>query len=119
LFGKAFIPQFKQMKKIQRELADITREGSAHFSAGPVGEDLFSWQANIMGPEGTPYEGGVFFLKIQFPPDYPFKPPKVEFETKIYHCNVAPGGGICMSILKDSWSPTITISKVQQSNLPP
>merc|ERR1712110_871344 len=72
----------------------------------------FIWTATIMGPEDSPYHGGVFFLNIQFPPDYPFKPPKVQFKTKIYHCNINKNGSICLDILKDQWSPALTISKV-------
>ena len=69
-------------------------------------------EATIMGPPDSPYTGGVFFLNIQFPSDYPFKPPKVNFTTKIYHCNVNSNGAICLDILKDQWSPALTISKV-------
>ncbi len=65
-----------------------------------------------MGPDGSPYQGGLFYLDIQFPADYPFKPPKVTFQTRIYHCNVNSSGAICLDILKDNWSPILTISKV-------
>ena len=101
------------LKRIQRELQELGRDPPANCSAGPMGDDLFHWQATIMGPEESPYSGGVFFLDIHFPADYPFKPPKVTFTTRIYHCNINSNGGICLDILKDNWSPALTISKVR------
>lgn len=71
----------------------------------------FHWQATIMGPGDSPYSGGVFFLAIHFPTDYPFKPPKVNFTTRIYHPNINSNGSICLDILRDQWSPALTISK--------
>lgn len=100
------------LKRIQRELVELGRDPPANCSAGPVGDDLFHWQATIMGPDDSPYSGGVYFLDIHFPADYPFKPPKVSFTTRIYHCNINSNGGICLDILKEQWSPALTISKV-------
>ncbi|XP_052054216.1 ubiquitin-conjugating enzyme E2 D4 isoform X3 [Apodemus sylvaticus] len=60
----------------------------------------------------SPYQGGVFFLAIHFPTDYPFKPPKVAFTTKIYHPNINSSGSICLDILRSQWSPALTVSKV-------
>jgi ubiquitin-protein ligase len=74
-------------------------------------EKQFHWQATIMGPGESPYSGGVFFLAIHFPTDYPFKPPKVNFTTRIYHPNINSNGSICLDILRDQWSPALTISK--------
>ena len=62
---------------------------------------MYNWRATIIGPEDSPYKGGLFFLNITFPTDYPFKPPKVSFVTKIYHPNINANGGICLDILKD------------------
>uniref|UniRef100_A0A3B4AME7 UBC core domain-containing protein n=1 Tax=Periophthalmus magnuspinnatus TaxID=409849 RepID=A0A3B4AME7_9GOBI len=58
-----------------------------------------------------PYQNGVFFLTIHFPTDYPFKPPKVAFTTRIYHPNINSNGSICLDILRSQWSPALTISK--------
>ncbi|KAG2232716.1 hypothetical protein INT48_000073, partial [Thamnidium elegans] len=99
------------LKRINKELKDLERDPPSSCSAGPIGDDLFHWQATIMGPEDSPYQGGVFFLSIHFPTDYPFKPPKINFTTKIYHPNINSNGSICLDILKDQWSPALTISK--------
>ncbi|GJM99751.1 hypothetical protein PR202_ga16880 [Eleusine coracana subsp. coracana] len=105
-------------KRIQKELMDLQKDPPTSCSAGPTGEDLFHWQATIMGPTDSPYTGGVFFVNIHFPPDYPFKPPKLNFQTKVscyllvYHPNINSNGSICLDILKEQWSPALTISKV-------
>ena len=99
-------------KRITKELENLNKDPPANCSAGPDGDDIFHWTATIMGPVGTPYHGGVFYLNITFPNNYPFKPPKVSFVTKIYHPNINSSGGICLDILKENWSPALTISKV-------
>lgn len=99
-------------QRISKELDNLTKDPPANCSAGPVGDDIFHWQATLMGPGESPFEGGVFFLDINFPTDYPYKPPRITFSTKIYHPNINSSGGICLDILKDQWSPALTISKV-------
>ena len=107
------IAQQMALERILGELGELLSNPVDNLSVGPVGDDLFHWQATIMGPDDSPYSGGVFFLDIHFPADYPFKPPKVSFTTRIYHCNINSNGGICLDILKDQWSPALTISKVR------
>jgi len=149
------------VRRIKKELRDLAKDPPSNCSAGPYDpNDVFNWQASIIGPPDSPYEYGAFFLQvcwpverrrvphgippwnavyhhgmqcvggpcvrwkvidyccvahqIQFPVDYPYKPPKIKFETKIYHPNINSHGGICLDILKDQWSPALTIQKVWQ-----
>lgn len=100
------------IKRLHKEMQDMIKDPPANCSAGIVDQDIFRWKATIIGPEGTPYHGGVFNLSIHFSPEYPFKSPKINFQTKIYHPNINSAGQICLDILKTEWSPALTISKV-------
>lgn len=79
------------------------------------GENLFELRGVIVGPQDTVYEGGIFLLLIKPPKDYPFRPPKITFTTKIYHPNINQNGGIsccnlyCGSCSNRTWSPALTI----------
>jgi ubiquitin-conjugating enzyme E2 D/E len=99
-------------RRINKEISDLAKDAPENCSAGPRGENIYLWDAMIVGPTETPYVGGMFNLEIHFPTDYPFKPPKVVFTTKIYHPNISTNGSICLDILKEQWSPALTISKV-------
>ena len=99
--------------RLQRELAEIQIDPPPNCTAGPIkADDLFKWEAMIFGPDDTPYAGGCFKLLINFTSEYPFKPPIVQFVTKVYHPNINAAGGICLDILKNQWSPALRISKV-------
>lgn len=100
------------LRRIERELEDLRRDPPSSCSAGPVGEDLFNWEGCIFGPDDSPFAGGVFNLSIQFPAEYPFRAPHIQFKTRIFHPNINGSGLICLDILKTQWSPALTISKV-------
>ena len=105
------------LRRLQREFAEIQTSPIENCTAGPVGDNFFRWDAMIFGPSDSPFEGGVFRLTIDFPSEYPFKPPIVTFKTKIYHPNINAAGGICLDILKSQWSPALGVSKVLLSIL--
>lgn len=100
------------VKRLAEEVKDLKNNPVENCSAGPIDDNLLLWNATIFGPEKTPYHGGIFKLEINFNDKYPFKPPTIIFKTPIYHCNISKQGSICLDILKDQWSPALTISKV-------
>ncbi|XP_036353750.2 ubiquitin-conjugating enzyme E2 E3-like [Ochotona princeps] len=105
-------PSATQQKNTKLSSKTTAKLSTSAKSAGPKGDNIYEWRSTILGSPGSVYEGGVFFLDITFSSDYPFKPPKVTFRTRIYHCNINSQGVICLDILKDNWSPTLTMSKV-------
>lgn len=62
--------------------------------------------------QGTYYAGQTYAISLEFPATYPFAPPKVRFESTCYHPNVDLHGNICLDILKEKWSPMLSVSTV-------
>jgi len=100
------------MNRLYKESLEIQNDPPHNISGGPKNDNLFEWEAVLIGPEGTPYQNGIFILDIFISQDYPMKPPNIIFRTKIYHPNINHSGNICLDILKQSWSPSLTISKI-------
>jgi len=99
------------LKRVNKEALDLRNDGDGcGVSAMTCGDDMSHWKGKISGPEGTPYQGGTFFIDIKLTPAYPFEPPKMSFDTKVWHPNVSSQtGAICLDILKKEWSPALTI----------
>ncbi|CAM9870398.1 unnamed protein product [Chrysoparadoxa australica] len=96
--------------RVVKELAECAKDSKSNIICKPVGDSITHLEGSIQGPEGTPFEGGTFLIDINIPPTYPFEPPKMKFITKIWHPNISSQtGAICLDILKDQWSPALTI----------
>lgn len=82
--------------------------------------DMMKGYALIVGPEDTPYFGGFYFFKFNFPYDYPFSPPTVTYMTNDgltrFNPNLYKCGKVCVSILNtwsgDKWSSCQTINSI-------
>ena len=118
--------KIKAMKKIKEELKDLNENPIANIGVTiglPDENNIFEWQCSLLGPRDTSYNGGLFFLKVKFPDDYPTKPPEVCFKTPIYHININPHkpktqekgaeglGHVCISTL-NWWKDTYTMREV-------
>lgn len=106
LAKRKLLKNFKEMRN------DKTIEG---IIAAPVENNIMKWNAVIFGPKDTPFEDGVFELKMDFPDDYPLSPPKVSFVTPVYHPNVYKNGDICLDILQAKWSQAYDVSAILNS----
>ncbi|CAB4280434.1 unnamed protein product [Prunus armeniaca] len=98
--------------RVQKELQECSRDVErSGIKVSPKGDgSLARLIGTIPGPTGTPYEGGTFQIDIALSDAYPFEPPKMKFTTKVWHPNISSqSGAICLDILKDQWSPALTL----------
>ncbi|KAH8652688.1 ubiquitin conjugating enzyme [Tricladium varicosporioides] len=103
-------------KRIAKELAEVTQNPPSGIKVNLVDEsNVHNWNITMSGPSDSPYAGGKFTLLLVLPTDYPFKPPKISFKTRIWHPNVTfdEHGSMCIGILKpEAWKPSSKIMSV-------
>jgi len=99
-----------RLRRIQKEISDCQKDKLTRITLIPIDNSPFHLLGAFDGPSGTPYEGGRYEVDIVVPESYPFQPVKMKFVTKVYHPNISSASGaICLDILKDAWSPVLTL----------
>ena len=105
------------MRRVKNEFEDLKNNPILNIGVQvglPDPNNIMEWRCTMLGPQDTPFGGGLFYLKIKFPDNYPQKAPEVSFITPIYHINVNPKkpikpqaeslGHVCISTL-NWWNP--------------
>ncbi|EDV27414.1 uncharacterized protein TRIADDRAFT_53086 [Trichoplax adhaerens] len=110
LLGQALPSEI--VKRVIRELGNLMSDPPEGIKIFPNDGDVTTLYAAIEGPVGTPYEGGIFRLKLMLGKDFPMVPPQGYFLTKIFHPNVAQNGAICVNTLKKDWKPDYGIQHI-------
>ncbi|WVO13390.1 hypothetical protein L204_101005 [Cryptococcus depauperatus] len=99
-----------RLRRVQKEIRDCAKDKDSNIAIEMIDENPFHLIGAFPGPPDTPYEGGYYEVDIQIPEAYPFQPVKMKFITKVYHPNISSASGaICLDILKDAWSPVLTL----------
>jgi len=85
---------------LKKQLVELSKDAENGFSVGLEDEqDMFKWRVCFEGPADSLYEGGLFTAVLDFPQDFPNSPPKMTFETQMFHPNIYSDGKVCISIL--------------------
>ena len=75
--------------------------------------DFYKWKITSLGPKDTPYADGVFFIKVEFPKDYPHRAPRINFLTRFYHPNVHfVDGYVCVNFLNYDWNKSTNVREI-------
>jgi ubiquitin-conjugating enzyme E2 D/E len=104
-------------KRVLKELQDISRAALQNFRVYPTVDEsgCMSGTASLVflgQKDHAAYGGRAFLLRVNFPSDYPFQPPRLSFVTPIHHYAVATDGSLCLPVLRDTWSPSLSLKKV-------
>merc|ERR1711907_225196 len=100
------------IKKLLKDIREFEKDKPEGITLIINEENITDIQAQMSGPESTPYEGGMFTIKLVLGADFPQAAPRGYLLTKIFHPNIAPNGDICVNTLKRDWKPDTTLKKI-------
>ena len=94
------------LKAIWRQQQELLKKSPEYVTPIINPEDPLDIQCDLEGPKATPYEYGIFRVKLIISSDFPSQAPKGVFITKIFHPNISEKGEICVNTLKKDWNPS-------------
>ena len=98
--------------RLIKEYQDFEENSPEGISVSLNQDKITNWEGMIFGPYDSPWEGGIYKLKIHFPDNYPHKAPQITFITPMFHPNIYKNGSICLDILQSKWNPVLDIKSI-------
>ncbi len=115
------------IKRLQQEYKEYLKNPNYFYSIKPSIDNFYSWDVVLIGPPDSPFESGIFNCKLNFPKEYPTKPPTFTFISNLPHPNIFKNGTVCISILHEGddiynyeksferWTPTHSVDSILMS----
>jgi len=103
---------FKELKEFKTFIDSESIDNHRLISLTSINDDKMQYNICFLGPKDSPYEENIHNIYIDFPPEYPHKPPHLKFTSIVHHPNISIDGLICLDILKDKWCPIYTIRTI-------
>lgn len=102
--------------RLMTDLKIMRKDPPEGCSAGPIKDDnIYTWEATILGPNDTPWQDGMYKMRLTFNDQYPAQAPAVEFLTEMFHPNIQQNGKVCMDTIQEKWSPVYTVNMILMS----
>ncbi|KAG8384800.1 hypothetical protein BUALT_Bualt04G0156100 [Buddleja alternifolia] len=103
----------------KRRDMDVMKLMMSDYTVEPINDGINEFNVEFHGPKESPYEGGVWKVRVELPDAYPYKSPSIGFVNKIYHPNVDElSGSVCLDVINQSWSPMFDLLNVFEVFLP-